>query len=81
MASKINRKYSCDIKGIISTDDGIITVEVEDVEKPIVLADFIKDFVGKPDVKIAVSYGENCNEVDEWLIIRDLKAKILIHML
>ena len=65
MVSKINRKYSCDIKGIVSTDDGIITVEVEDVEKPIVLADFIKDFVGKPDVKITVSYGENCNEVDE----------------
>ena len=58
MASKINRKYSCDIKGIISTYDGIITVEVEDVEKPIVLADFIKDFVGKSDVKISVAYGE-----------------------
>ena len=81
MASKINRKYSCDIKGIISTDDGIITVEVEDVEKPIVLADFIKDFVGKPDVKISVAYGENCNEVDEWLIIRDYQMKISIHML
>lgn len=65
MASKINRKYSCDIRGIISTDDGIITVEVEDVDTPVILADFIKDFVGKPDVKIAVSYGENCNEVDE----------------
>ena len=64
MASKINKKYACDIKGIISVDDGIITVEVEDVEKPIVLADFIKDFVGKPDVKISVAYGENCNEVD-----------------
>ena len=56
--SKINSKYSCDIKGIISTDNGIITVEVEDVDEPVVLADFIKDFVGKPDVKIAVSYGE-----------------------
>ena len=65
MASKINRKSSRDIKRIISTDDGIITVEVEDVENPIVLADFIKDFVGKPDVKISVAYGENCNEVDE----------------
>ena len=65
MASKINRKYSCDIKGIISVDDGIITVEVEAVAKPIVLTDFIKDFVGKPDVKIAVAYGENCHEVDE----------------
>lgn len=58
MASKINKKYSCDIKGIISVDDGIITVEVEDVEDPIVLADFIKDFVGKSDVKISVAYGE-----------------------
>lgn len=58
MASKINKKYSCDIKGIISVDDGIITVEVEDVEEPIVLADFIKDFISKEDVKITVSYGE-----------------------
>ena len=58
MASKINRKFSCDIRGTISTDDGIITVEVEDVDEPIVLADFIKDFVGKSDVKISVSYGE-----------------------
>ena len=58
MASKINRKFSCDIKGIISIDVGIITVEVEDVDEPIVLADFIKDFVGKSDVKISVAYGE-----------------------
>ena len=58
MASKINKKYACDIKGIISVDDGIITVEVEDVEEPIVLADFIKDFISKEDVKITVSYGE-----------------------
>ena len=58
MASKINRKYSADIKGIINADDGIITVEVEDVDEPIVLADFINDFVGKPDVKVTISYGE-----------------------
>lgn len=58
MASKINKKYACDIKGIISVDDGIITVEVEDVDTPVVLADFIKDFIGKEDVKITVSYGE-----------------------
>lgn len=56
--AKINRKYSCDIKGIVSADDGIITVEVEDVAEPIVFADLIKDFIGKPDVKISVSYGE-----------------------
>ena len=58
MASKINRKYSCDIKGNISINGDKITVEVEDVEDEINLAEFIKDFVGKPDVKIAVSYGE-----------------------
>ena len=58
MASKINKKYSCDIRGIISADDGIITVEVEDVAEPIVFADLIKDSIGKPDVKISVSYGE-----------------------
>lgn len=61
MASKVNRKYSCDVKGVkgmISTDDGIITIEVEDMEEPVVLADFIKDFVGKPDCKVSVSYGE-----------------------
>ena len=58
MASKINRKYSCDIKGNISINGDKITVEVEDIEDEINLAEFIKDFVGKPDVKIAVSYGE-----------------------
>lgn len=58
MASKLNKKYSCDIKGIVSSDNGVISVEVEDVEDPVVLADFITDFIGKPDVKITVSYGE-----------------------
>ena len=58
MASKINIKYSCDIKGNISINGDKITVEVEDVEDEINLAEFLKDFVGKPDVKIAVSYGE-----------------------
>ena len=58
MASKINRKYSCDIKGNISIDGDKITLSVEDVEDEINLAEFIKDFTDKPDVKIAVSYGE-----------------------
>ena len=58
MASKINRKYSCDVKGLVSIDGDKITVEVEDMEDEINLAEFIKDFADKPDVKIAVSYGE-----------------------
>lgn len=37
MASKINRKYSCDVKGIINVEDGIITVEVEMLKKQILL--------------------------------------------
>ena len=58
MASKINRKYSCDVKGLVLIDGDKITVSVEDIEDEINLAEFIKDFADKPDVKIAVSYGE-----------------------
>ena len=58
MASKINRKYSCDVKGLVSIDGDKITVSVEDMEDEINLAEFVKDFANKPDVKIAVSYGE-----------------------
>ena len=57
MASKINKKYSADIKGVLSIEDGIITIQVEDIDEPIVLADFIKDFAEK-EIKIVVSYGE-----------------------
>lgn len=57
MASKVNRKYSADVKGILSVEDGIISIQVEDMDEPIVLADFIKDFVDK-EVKIVTSYGD-----------------------
>lgn len=57
MASKINKKYSADVKGILNIDDGIITVQVEDVDEPVILADFIKEFKEK-EIKIAVTYGE-----------------------
>lgn len=57
MASKINKKYSADIKGVLSITDGIITIQVEDMDEPVVLADFIKDFAEK-EIKIVVSYGE-----------------------
>mgnify|MGYP003413085038 CR=1 len=57
MASKINKKYSADVKGVLNIEDGIITVQVEDVDEPIVLADFIKDFTDK-EIKIVISYGE-----------------------
>lgn len=57
MASKINKKYSADVWGILSIESGNMTVEVEDVNKPIVLSDFFKDFESK-DVKITIAYGE-----------------------
>jgi hypothetical protein len=57
MASKINKKYSADIKGVLSVDDGIITIQVEDMDESVVLADFIKDFADK-EIKLVVSYGE-----------------------
>ncbi|MEG0580240.1 MAG: hypothetical protein RR490_10030 [Niameybacter sp.] len=57
MASKINRKYGADVKGILSIEDGIITVEVEDVDTPVTLSDFFKDFSDK-EVKITIAYGE-----------------------
>lgn len=55
--SLMNRKYSADIKGVLSIEDGKIIVSVEDVGD-VDLADFVKDFVDKEDVKIAISYGE-----------------------
>ena len=57
MASLINRKYGADIKGVISVEDGKVTISVEDVGD-VDFADFIADFIGKEDVKITVAYGE-----------------------
>ena len=56
--SKINKKYSVDVKGILNiTDDGVMLVEVEDREEPLLLTDLCEDFNGK-NVKISVAYGE-----------------------
>lgn len=57
MASPMNRKYSADIRGVISTDGDKITVSVEDVGD-INFADFIGDFTEKENVKINISYAE-----------------------
>lgn len=58
MASDMNKKYGASIKGIVSIDGDKIEVEVKDVEDPINLAEFIKDFDGRLGVKITISYGE-----------------------
>lgn len=57
MASKINVKHSADITGILNIDEDSekMTVEVEDVENPIDLKKFFKEFNGK-DVKITIGH-------------------------
>lgn len=57
MASKINKKYGADIKGILSITEGKIEFEVEDTPKPVDLANFISDFNGK-EIKATFVYGE-----------------------
>lgn len=57
MASKINKKYSADIKGILDIENDKLEIEVEDIENPINLAKFFADFKGK-EVKISITYGE-----------------------
>ena len=44
MASKINKKYSADIKGILDIEDDKLEIEVEDIENPINLVKFFADF-------------------------------------
>lgn len=57
MASKINKKYSADIKGVLDIEDDKLDIEVEDIENPINLAKFFADFKNK-EVKISITYGE-----------------------
>lgn len=48
---------SVDVKGVLDLSDGIIKIEVEDFDEPIIFTELIKEFDGK-EVKIALSYGE-----------------------
>ena len=57
MASKVSRRSSANIKGILLIDDGKLFVEVEDIEKPFDLADFLKDFDGL-EVALSVAHKE-----------------------
>lgn len=58
--AKVNmsKKYSATITGVLDLSDGIVKVCIEDVEEPVILADFIEDFADK-EVKISVSYGDD----------------------
>lgn len=55
MASKVNKRQSANIKGILTIEDGDLLVEVEDIEKPFNLAEFLADFDGL-EVNISVSH-------------------------
>ncbi len=56
MASKVNKKYTARISGILSIEDeSKIFVEVEDRDKPIELSKFFSDFDSK-DVVISISH-------------------------
>ena len=58
MASKMNKKFSCDIKGLVSIEGDKILISVEDIDDEINLAEYVKDFNNKDDVKISFAYGE-----------------------
>jgi len=57
MASKIKKGFTAEVAGILDINNDGIFIEVEDVDNPINLAEFIKDFAAK-DIKISIGYKE-----------------------
>lgn len=55
--SKINKKFSLDITGILSLDDGIPKIEVEDMPDPIALSDIAREFENK-EIKLTLGFKE-----------------------
>ena len=47
MASKVTKKQSLSAKGILFIDNGELTLDVEDVETPMLLADLLESFNGQ----------------------------------
>ena len=58
MASKVNKRSSASIKGFLLIEGGQLYVEVEDIEKPFNLAEFLKDFDGI-EVALSVTHKED----------------------
>lgn len=54
MASKISKKKSLTIKGIINTTDDGIFIEVEDMDNPVNLSEYARDFDGE-DVTLSIT--------------------------
>ena len=57
MASPMNKKFSADIAGVLTVEDSVLLIEIEDVAEPVILANFLEDFNGK-EVKISCGYKE-----------------------
>lgn len=59
MASKINKKFTLDVTGILDMshldEEHDILIEVEDREEPVSLLQLAREFDGK-DVKISIGY-------------------------
>lgn len=55
MASKVNKRKTANIKGILSICGDRLFVEVEDIEKPFDIADFLSEFNGL-EVTLSVSH-------------------------
>lgn len=56
MASKISKKQTLSVKGVLSIEDNIPMFEFEEME-PVALIDLIKSFDGQ-EVSLSVSYVE-----------------------
>ena len=58
MASRVSKRKSAQIKGVLEVKDGEILINVEDVTEPYVLSDFIRDFDGL-DVRISITHSQD----------------------
>jgi hypothetical protein len=57
MASKVTKKQSLSAKGILFIDNGELTLDVEDVETPMLLADLLESFNGQ-EIQISVNHSD-----------------------
>lgn len=57
LASKVSKRSSANIKGILEITGDKIIVHVEDISEAFVLADFIREFDGK-EVRISIAHSE-----------------------
>ena len=55
--SKINKKYTLNIKGMLYVEDDIVSVEIEDTGELMSIASFLGDFDAK-ECTLTVAYAE-----------------------